>query len=76
MQCKVLNFYSILIIELKLRSFKTKDRLDAFELVLLWSYYYGNMRSVLHSGVIINYLQIKADKNDNFRICLLQDCIV
>ena len=31
---------------------------------------------VNHSGVRIKLLQLKADKNENFQICLLPDCIV
>ena len=32
----------------------------------LWSYYYSNLSFVTYSGVIVKYLQIKADKMRTF----------
>ena len=40
------------------------------------SYHYGNLGFVTYSGVIVRLPSNKADKNENFRICLLRDYIV
>ena len=44
-------------------------------LFTLWAYYFGNLGFVTHSGAIVKLPSNKADKYENFRICLLRDCI-
>ena len=39
----------------------------------LWSYYYGNLGFITHSGVVVKLPSNKVLQN---QICLLQDCIV